>query len=155
MLIREATLADIPRCVAMGEAFLDELYPDLIHATTESLTQVCTDMIAQPHTVVFVSEQEGQVTGMIGLVVVPHFLSGERVAVELFWWMDHDVRGQGLKLLACGETWARAQGAIRLQVTAPALTDIGILYGRLGFRPVETAYVRDVGTSIRVSRRTA
>src|SRR5262249_9723653 len=86
-----------------------------------------------------VLERGGQVCGMIGWGLFPHFLSGELVAGEVVWWVDPEHRGQGLNLLREAEKKARAAGAKRMRMTAP--TDQGAeVYTRLEYDYVESAY---------------
>ena len=42
---------------------------------------------------------DGAIVGMLGFIIHDHFISGEKVAGEVFWWMEPEHRGDGLKLL--------------------------------------------------------
>lgn len=88
-----------------------------------------------------VSERGGRVVGMLGYVIFPHFLSGELVAGEVFWWVEPEERGEGLKLLRAAEERARSYGAKNFQMIAPN-DRVGALYERLGYRRVETSFQR-------------
>lgn len=89
--------------------------------------------------VLLVSERAGELVGMIGLALFDHFLSAERIAGEVFWWVEPEQRGEGVKLLRAAEQHAKAAGAIRLQMIAPD-DRVGGLYLRLGYGFVESAY---------------
>jgi GNAT superfamily N-acetyltransferase len=76
---------------------------------------------------------------MLGYVLFPHFLSGELVAGEVFWWVEPGFRGEGLKLLRAAETRSRAAGAKYLQMIAPN-DRVAAVYKRLDYSFVEAAY---------------
>lgn len=90
---------------------------------------------------VVVSERAGRIVGMLGYVIFPHFLSGELVAGEVFWWVEPEERGEGVKLLRAAEARAKDFGAVSMQMIAPNDRVAG-LYERLGYRRVETSFQR-------------
>lgn len=142
-MIREAVLTDVPRLIEMGCRFIAETtYVSDIPANPEQLEHLARWLI-EGDGVVFVSEREGQLTGMLGAMIFPHPMSGQRTASDLFWWVEPEARGDGVRLLKRMEQWAIAQGAERLMMAAPTAR-VGLLYERLGYRAVETSYVRSV-----------
>jgi GNAT superfamily N-acetyltransferase len=147
MTIRPATLADVPRLVAMGRAQLAATYGDAVADNPAQLEAVATQLVTMPAGAVFVAERDGAVVGMIGLVEFVHHLSGLPTVGEVMWWVDPAARGGGLALLRRGEQWARAQGARVLQVAAPQGTTVGTLYARRGYAPVETTYQRTLAAA--------
>lgn len=141
-MIRRATDADVPRLVEMGRAFLaGTRYAGAIRENPAQMAETAAGLIASEAGELLVAERGGQVVGMIGLLLYTHPLSGDRVASELFWWVDPDHRGQGIALLRAGERWARACGAVALQMIAPS-DDVERLYERLGFVRIEAQYQR-------------
>lgn len=95
-------------------------------------------------TIVLVAEApDGALVGMIGALVSEHPYSGERVASELFWWVEPAHRGHGRDLMKAAEAWARDQGAARFQMVAPNAR-VGRLYERFGYTAVETLYQRSL-----------
>lgn len=141
-VIREAGPADLPALVAMGLRFLAESSYGLHYAANpEQMDALARQLIAGPGSVIGVSELDGTITGMLGLIVWPHFISGQRFAGEVFWWVDPSHRGHGLRLLKWAETWAQQQGAESIQMIAPD-DRLGALYTRLGYVPVERTYLR-------------
>lgn len=88
---------------------------------------------------VLLSERNSQAVGMIGFVVYPHFLSGEVVAGEVFWWVEPEYRGEGVKLLREAEKRVKQAGAHRMQMIAPN-DALASLYRRLGYGFIEAAY---------------
>jgi RimJ/RimL family protein N-acetyltransferase len=56
------------------------------------------------------AERGGKIVGMLGYSIYDHFIGGEKSAVEVFWWVEPEHRGDGLRLLDRLETIMRAQG---------------------------------------------
>lgn len=141
--IREATGADAPRLLAMGQRFLAETpYRDLITPDEECVSRVIGQVMGSPDGVVFVSQATGgAVTGMIGVLLQAHPFSGEPTGFELVWWVDPEVRGHGIRLLRAAEEWAASHGATHMQVVAPN-PRVEQLYQRLGYHAIEVAYQR-------------
>jgi GNAT superfamily N-acetyltransferase len=143
MTIREATLADVPRLVAMGEQFLGSVYRGLIQGDAPTLTRFATHLVESDASVVYVAERDARIVGMIGLMRYPHPMSGETTAAEVMWWVDPAHRGCGLRLFRAGERWATAQGARVVQMIAPTV-DVERLYTRLGYGPVERVFQKRI-----------
>lgn len=142
MTVREATAADVPALVAMGERFVDDVYPGLLRPNVEQFARLAAHLIVDGNSLLLVADDGAGPVGMFGGMVYPHPMSGERIAAELFWWMNPEARGvAGVKLLHRAEAWARAQGAVVLQMIAPDAT-VARFYERVGFSPVETTYQR-------------
>lgn len=141
MTYRSATLADVPALVAMGRAFLGELYTDVIPVNSAQMTTTVSNLIARDDGVILVAEHDGALVGMLGMLAFSHFVSGERTAGEVFWWVSPKYRGgpAGIRLLKLAEAWAERQGADRMQMVAPTQT-VGDMYTRLGYQRVETTY---------------
>lgn len=137
-MIRFATTEDIPRCVEMGQRFHAETdYKNQVTIEPDALHKLGEQLVAKNG--LLVSERGGQLVGMIGFVLFPHFFSGEMVAGEVFWWVDPEHRGEGPKLMKEAERHAREAGAKRMQMIAPN-ERVGTLYERCGYSFVETAY---------------
>jgi len=142
-VIRQATEADVPRLVTMGQRFARETgYARLIEVDPARLGGLIRDTVASPAGVVFVSENGSGITGLIALAIAPHPYSGEPTAFEMAWWVEPEARGAGVRLLAAAEAWARDNGAASVQMVAPAGSEIGRLYGRRGYAEVESSWSR-------------
>ena len=143
-MIREAVAADIPRLVEMGRRFIRESsYRGRIGINPNALRQLMGKMVGLPSGVVFVSENDGKAIGMVGVHVYDHPMSGELFANELFWWVEPEERGCGMKLKKRAEAWARAMGAVRIQMTAPN-DRIAQVYRASGYYKLEELYQRDL-----------
>jgi GNAT superfamily N-acetyltransferase len=143
MRIRRATLEDQDALLRMGQRFIAETcYRDIIVGDPAALRRLVAQLVEGAASALFVSETaEGILSGMIGLFIFSHHISGQPTAVEVFWWTEPEHRGHGLALLREAERWAKGMGAVAIQMIAPT-DEIGRLYERLHYRKVETAYAR-------------
>lgn len=145
MTVREATAADVPEMVTMGLRFIASS-PYAVHLTPdpERMALVVERLVEDPRGLALVLEQRGgALVGMLGVMVDAHFLTGLPTMSELFWWAEPVARGHGLRLLRAAERWAKAQGAVVAQMIAPT-EDVGRLYLRLGYEPLERSYQRSL-----------
>jgi GNAT superfamily N-acetyltransferase len=130
--MREATLDDMPRLIAMGRLF---------HAGSgmpfgyneEALSHVLAGLIASPTGAVIISDH-----GVIGGTLAPAYCDPEwQMAVELFWWAERD----GMPLLRAFEQWAADMGANEVRMTSLAsLPRADALLRRKGYAPSEISY---------------
>lgn len=141
MTIREATAADVPACVAMGLRFAETVgdYRRLLPVNADALLQLGYWLL--DHGTVLVAERDDAPVGMLGLSVQPHPMTGQLVGMEVFWWVNEDARGRGIRLLHAGEQWAQDRGAVAMQMIAPDVR-ISALLERLRYEKLETAFQR-------------
>ena len=139
-MIREATIEDIPSLVKMGSRFVTEgpVAGKLAHNVAQ-LEILGHSMLENPNARIFVSEEGAELTGMLGLLLYHHPISGVLGAGELFWWAEPEKRGGGVRLLKRAQRWVREAGGKWLQMGAPDQR-VGHFYKRLGFSPIETLY---------------
>lgn len=138
MSIRLAVEADIPQMVDMGVKFNEQSsYSKHLKISREKVAELGKQLIAKDG--LLVSERNGQIVGMIGFVVYPHFMSGEIIAGEVFWWVEPGFRGEGLRLMKEAESRARAAGAKDMQMIAPT-DQVAKVYQRLGYEFVESTH---------------
>lgn len=144
-MIREATEDDIPVLLEMGRRFaaaarLDELSgydDDSARATFEYL-------VSDPQGVLLVMDG-----GAAGAIIHPVlFNRSHMTASELFWWVDPDQRGGGLRLFRALQDMVRERGAASLQMTT--ITGLGDdtlarLYERGGFRATDRNFLKVFG----------
>lgn len=140
--IRPATEADIPRMVDMGVKFNEQSgYRKHLKISREKVAEMGRHLIKQDG--LLVSERDGAIVGMIGFIIHNHFMSGETVAGEVFWWVEPEHRGDGLRLLKEAEKMARERGAKKMQMIAPT-EQVGTVYQRLGYDFVESTFQRSL-----------
>ena len=168
MIIREATLADVDALGNLALHFLagTQYGRTLQTADSEHLAALITVLIAgiDPTTddrqgVICVADLQftsyvgdgmlsrelPHTSKLVGFLAISNALdvfTGQRYGDEVAWWVEpeHRETGAGRKLLGVGEDWARRNGLSVLKMVAPAGSQLGTLYERLGFTEVETAY---------------
>lgn len=137
-MIRTATASDVPRLIEMGERFRSSsTYRKYLAGNSEQMRRFAEKIIDGDG--LLVSERSGKIVSMLGFVVFPHFMSGETTGGEVFWWVEPEHRGEGLKLLRAAEKCARSVGAKRFQMIAPS-EDVEKLYELMGYEYVESTY---------------
>jgi predicted aconitase len=145
MIIRDATLADVPQLVEMGQRFRAKTsYVGIVAENPAQMAQTATRLIEQPQSAVMVAESRtGALVAMIGLTCYVHHISGAWTAGEVFWWSESP--GAGILLLRQAVSWAQSQRAVTLQMVQPVEeVRLGDLYARFGFRCIEAAWQLDL-----------
>lgn len=125
----------------MGERFIESHYAAHIAKNTEIMANLVRFLMERRG--VLVLESDAVVIGMIGYLIQPHFISGELMAGEVFWWVRPEYRGKGRMLLAEAEKRARAEGAKAMQMIAPN-ERVSKLYARIGYTPIETIHQKQL-----------
>lgn len=145
--LREATVDDLDACVQLGRDFRNSTgYQAALADSPERYRAIGDYLIHNPDGILLVREVDGHPVGMLGAMVVDHVLSGERVAAELFWFVDPTHRGShGVRLFKAFEQWARDHGATRIQMVQPVWAEmVGELYKTLGYERLEIAWVKQL-----------
>ncbi len=141
-MIRPATHRDIPRLVELGVRFMRESgYAKHLAINEDAQANLAADLIEAPHGLVLVDEQDGDITGMIGVIATLHPHSGDSVMSELFWYVLPRARGGGVRLLLAAEDWARANGISKSLVVSPKQS-VSDLYRRLGYTRLEEQFIK-------------
>jgi ribosomal protein S18 acetylase RimI-like enzyme len=145
--IRAATPEDIPAMVALLRQLFaiedDFAFDAPVQARGLAL------VLATPGAAGFVAERDGQVLGMATAQLLVSTARGGPVATIEDVVVDSAARGGGLgrALLAAAEAWARAQGALRVQLLADRENAAALdFYARIGFGRTRMAWlVRQIG----------
>lgn len=141
-MIREAQPADLARIVEMGCRFIKETsYGKYVRPNEECMGKLAAKLI-ETHGVLL-SEQEKEITGMLGFMIHSHFISGDPMAGEIFWWVEPGFRGEGLKLLKEMEMRARLAGVKSMQMIAPT-EQVARVLERLHYEAVETTFQKNL-----------
>lgn len=145
-MIREATPDDIPVLVGWGEAFFNENkdWPAPFVFDRDFLAKGLTEIINSESSMIFIGNG-----GAVGAIIYPHYFTGQLTGQELFWWVQRASRGGGeaIKLLRKIERWAAEKGALTFtMISLEGLSPerVGKLYTRLGYRPIEHSYTKDL-----------
>jgi GNAT superfamily N-acetyltransferase len=136
--VRMATAEEIPRIVEMGRRFRSESsYNEHLPENVEKMTKLAMHLLSKDGLLVL--EREGQIIGMLGFIIHSHFISGETLAGEVFWWVEPEFRGDGLKLVEETKRLARLAGAKFLDMVAPNKR-VARLYDCLGYQWLESTH---------------
>jgi hypothetical protein len=146
MKIRHATLADVPQLVSMS----NEFYPltsyskyapfdyDTIHDLTVHIVE---------HGIYLVGECNGEIQGMLALVIVPFMFNRNITTVnEVVWWVNPAAQrvGMGQALVRRADEIRLLRGIkafqmVRLTTSPKILDDV---YLALGFQPSEFCFTK-------------
>lgn len=147
-MIRVATQEDLRRIVEMSEKF----YP---HTSYWIRSQIPFDPIAVAtlasgmidNGVFHVAEHDGNVIGMIGLVVHPFIFNPEYiVAGEIIWWVEPEYwnKGVGAQLLFSIEAPAHELGVRQIQMIDLVNSTVSAeaLYTKFGYNLTERIFTK-------------
>lgn len=144
--IRKATLADVPAIVSMSAKFYATTsYAQWADFSPESVEALASNLV-ENH-VMLVAEVDGQVVGMVGLLVAPFLFNTERTgAYEVVWWVNPDAQGQGAgkALLAAIEPACKDAGchAIQMVHLSSSPPQAAAIYERMGYAHTESSFTR-------------
>ena len=147
-IVRKATLADVPVIVAMSARFYPTThYADWCEMDEASVAGLATGLIEND--VFFVAERDGELVGMIGLMIAPFlFNQNRKFAVEIVWWVAPDARGSRVasQLLAVVEQPCRDAGADRVQMVhmPNSPPQAAALYRHAGYAESEISFTKDL-----------
>ena len=145
--VRVATEADRPALLEMGRRFIESSsYRDHLAVVPQQQSAVIDALLSQGGCwVLDPPPGGGSPVGMLGVVLAPLPLTGELAALEAMWWVEPHARGGmgARRMWLHAEDWARAHGAVWMQMLQPAdqplLADV---YRRAGYVAVETAWMK-------------
>jgi hypothetical protein len=136
IVIRPASIHDIPELISIGSEMLEDEMPDVTHAP-DYMQRYFASFIEGQNTLALVLETGGTVTGFIMAMVVPSALSGELVGMKSSWVMKH--KGQGMGLMHAAETWAASRGAKKWFASLPGEIPRKVME-RMGYKLIEINY---------------
>lgn len=142
MIIRPATPGDRGAVLLMVRHFLDHsLYGALFESDVDAGGLFDTVLAAG---LVLVADNGDHLVGMLAIVALLHPLGGKLYAEEVCWWVEPEHRSGfiGPKMLRSAEDWARRKGCSVVKMVAPHGSTVGDFYGRIGYTPIETAYIK-------------
>lgn len=144
--IRALRVEELEKCIPIGEAFFAEgKLPGKFDG--EVFCGNWRTYIESGIGAIFGLFMGEELAGVMGALIFPEPNSGEKQAMEMFWFVTPKARGRGLSLLPKYEEWARAEGA--KQICMAHLHDLQPerlkqLYERRGYRPMETHYLKEI-----------
>lgn len=143
MVIREATVDDIPKLIPCAEEF---------HASSAHLRDFDPEHFVQSWTtylyggfgVIFVLETNDEIVGTIGALRHPDSNSGKMVVQECFWFTQKRYRGRGGLLYRALVEWSRGC-ELRMGYLVDSMPErMEEFYLKQGFRRVEVSYAKEV-----------
>ncbi len=143
-MIREAEMRDIPALMEMATALHEQtVYREIAPLVASDLMETFRLLIGGRNGSVLVRGETP--TALFALNHLPLFFN-KRVmgAQELFWYVEPEHRGVGLRFLKDVENWLRGRGMMFLCVAGAEGLDprLDLFYRRAGYRLVETHYVK-------------
>jgi GNAT superfamily N-acetyltransferase len=145
-VIRPALESDIPRLLEMGSRSLREgPYKGKIIDNPEVAAALAFQVIKNQQGQVLVAEEGGQLIGLLGYAIFPHYYTGEKTAAEIMWWVEPEHRRSftALALFRRAEAEARQAGCATMQFTAPT-EEVARAYEKMGYTALEVAYYKDL-----------
>lgn len=144
-MIRLAEVKDVPRIVQLGSrSLVDGPYRGIL-ADNPKQTAIFTRQVVENIGKVLLWEEDGKVTGLLAFIVCDHYLTGEKVAEELMWYVEPEARAgcPALRLLWAAQDMAKEMGAKKMKFTAPN-NDVGRLYERFGYHQIEAVFLKEL-----------
>lgn len=145
-MIRPATSSDLPAMLPVARKFFAETNLR-ISLKDEVWVKNWTGYLNSGIGVVFISEQDGRITGGIGGLRYLNPNDDEPMLSEMFWYVDPAARGHdGLRLKATFQKWAKENGIHWLtMVHLDELNSrLGRVYERDGFWKLESHYIKEL-----------
>lgn len=144
--VRFAEIRDVVPIMDMALQFHKNTSYGALFKLDEDLTaKAVIDLITGTQGEVILAEDDGRVVGMIGLILHDHWLSGDKVAAELFWWCDVPGQGVGTKLRLAAEIWAHAAGCTKITMIVPSgAVALWKNLDQAGYRTVEETMMKDL-----------
>ena len=146
-MIRPATLDDLHDLIALAATFFCE-HPISRHVTFSAadVSTAAAACIENPDALILVGEKDGQVVGVIALIVTPCFYNTRALAAtEVMWFIHPAHRGGSMafRLLQAAEEWAESRGAVFLAMVAHSYNpSVSSIYERRGYLPYEISYLK-------------
>lgn len=146
MLIRPATVEDLPRCGQSAQEFYESA-PSLGSFELDRFITMWTMLLGNGSGVIFLLLNGEVIVGAIGGVAYPDAYTAKLMATEFFWFVGESSRGRGVRLYRMFEDWARERGCAQIRMVH--LLDlmpekVARFYDRAGFKPLEVHYAKEL-----------
>ncbi len=146
-MIREARIDEVRKVAEFMKQFEQHtgfVKVDVNHATKQYERFYATGIGIM---IILEDDNTGELYGGIGAIALPDIHCGIMTAVETFWFVSPEHRGQGLKLLKAFEDWGKKMKCKRLALIHLADSYPEILekiYIRKKYKLVEKHFIREV-----------
>lgn len=143
-MIRKARPEDAARiCELVGHFITQTSYRDLLPYKPTRIAALVEQSLRIG--CILVAEEAGALVGFIAGFPLEEPVAGMRIFDELAWWVEPTHRGGSLvgpKLLRTAEHWAKQKNLQLCKMVAPAGTNVGAFYARMGYTEVETSWIK-------------
>ncbi len=142
----KAVFADISKLGKLGNEF-SIAGGSVISFVPEVFERTWVTFLSQDVGVIFLLKSDEDIIGALGALKFPCPNSGEMIATELFWFVNSENRGKGLRLLKEFESWAAEHGIKKILIahlTGIMPEKIKKIYTRMGYNEMETHYLKEV-----------
>ena len=146
MLVRQATLQDLPRLSACGREFYTSSKV-LREFNIERFCETWTVLLSNGTGVIFLLCDGEEITGTIGGMAHKDLYSNDIIGQEFFWYVLEESRGAGVRLYRAFENWAKERGCSRLRMgyLVDSMPEkVGRFYERLGLEADEVVYSKEL-----------
>lgn len=136
VVARPAVPDDLPGVVECALQF------KVYRPTPECVLNLFTDACACGG--MFVAVERDEVIGFLCALKLPHPFTGRDYVNVAAWWVpaDHRGTGAGIALLREMLRWCSTETLDMVTISAPLSSALGKVLEHVGFRPVETVYMR-------------
>lgn len=150
LVIRRATVEDIPRLMPLAERFRDHVA--MRDVPLDEIERSLHHVLALDTGIAFYYERAATIYGVIvGVETTTWFSRDVKLAAELAWWIDPEWRRSpaAIRLLEAFESWAHERGC-RYAVTHSIDTEEGgskpadSILTRLGWARREQTYAKEI-----------
>lgn len=145
MTVRRATLADREDLIRLAhESWHDAPFHDV--PQNEVQIHAAADWgLLNPNAGIWLLCNEHKLPiGVLGVLLTTHTFTGQKIGIQWWCWTRPESRnGSGLNLIKEAEKWAKARGAVALQLIAPS-PRFRALCERLEYSPVEMMYQKEL-----------
>lgn len=144
MTIRQATEDDIFDLLILGRQFIKE---SGYKWDRERVEEIMNNLISNDESCIIVYEVDGEVVGgLLGTTAEP-FLSHQKQAHEMAWFVDKDHRDNkgGIGMMKAFEEWAKDLGCTEIIMgDIVGVRDLTNLYEHKGYKMVEKLYSKEI-----------
>lgn len=147
MIIREAHEADFPSIVEAIETFVaHSSYAEFDRVNGPHVVATLRALRASPDGLILAMiDDAGLFAGCFVGARHAHLFSGEPMCGELFVWVRPDARGEGKRLKAHAEAWARGRGCKSTTFSFPeSEAHLDAVYRKWGYTPLERSYRKEL-----------
>lgn len=147
-MIRQATIEDLRRITEMSEKFYPQTpYINLAPFNPAAAANLASFLIESG--IMLVAEVDGEVVGMVGLVLTPFPFEPELLgAYEVIWWVEPDAqaRGIGWALLKAVDAAAKERGCnyVHMVCMANSPQAAAALYFKNGYDHTEMSFTKRI-----------